>query len=108
MKVLPLGTREGTARTLTVLSILAATTVALMVVGILFTHSSQEYLQTARGVAEVQQHLGDPALAWGLRLNLGLDDAFMLWYTAFFVVLAFVLSAFLFGRRGREVVAPRN
>lgn len=79
---------QGLDRTLGLLATLAAATVAAMVAGILLTHSSQDFFQSARAVDDYRAFLGAPSGAVGLRINLGLDNLFMIFYGAFFVVLA--------------------
>ncbi|WP_143201860.1 hypothetical protein [Bradyrhizobium sp. NAS96.2] len=75
-------------RTLAILATLAAATVGAMVIGILTTKGSQDFFQTARSVEAYGAHLGTPLVPFGLRLNLGLDNLFMIFYGAFFTVLA--------------------
>ncbi|WP_162240900.1 hypothetical protein [Bradyrhizobium tropiciagri] len=75
-------------RTLAILATLAASTVGVMVVGILATKGSQDFFQTARSFEAYGAHLGTPLVPFGLRLNLGLDNLFMIFYGAFFTVLA--------------------
>lgn len=75
-------------RTLAILATLAASTVAAMVIGILTTKGSQDFFQTARSVEAYGAYLGTPLVLFGLRLNLGLDNLFMIFYGAFFTVLA--------------------
>ncbi|GIQ75173.1 hypothetical protein [Bradyrhizobium sp. RD5-C2] len=75
-------------RTLAILATLAASTVAAMVIGILTTKGSQDFFQTARSVEAYGAYLGTPLVPFGLRLNLGLDNLFMIFYGAFFTVLA--------------------
>jgi hypothetical protein len=81
---------ENTAldRTLAILATLAASTVAAMVLAILYTRSSQDFFQTAHPLDAYGAHLAAPLAALGLRLNLGLDNLFMVFYAAFFVMLA--------------------
>ena len=79
-------------RTLAILATLAASTVAAMVVAILYTHSSQDFFQTAHSIEAASAHLATPL---GLRLNLGLDNLFMIFYATFFIVLAVRLHAML-------------
>ncbi|WP_143271540.1 hypothetical protein [Bradyrhizobium mercantei] len=79
---------RGLDRTLAILATLAALTVAAMVVGILTTRGSQDFFQTARSAESYGAHLGTPLVPLGLRLNLGLDNLFMIFYGAFFAVLA--------------------
>jgi hypothetical protein len=75
-------------RTLALLASLAALTVAAMVAGILATHSSQDFFQSARAIDDYRAFVATPLAAMGLRLNLGLDNLFIVFYGAFFVVLA--------------------
>ncbi|TWB97027.1 hypothetical protein FBZ93_107273 [Bradyrhizobium macuxiense] len=75
-------------RTLAILATLAAATVGAMVIGILTTKGSQDFFQTARSVEAYGAHLATPLVPFGLRLNLGLDNLFMIFYGAFFTVLA--------------------
>lgn len=58
-----------------------------MVIGILTTKGSQDFFQTARSVEAYGAHLATPLVPFGLRLNLGLDNLFMIFYGAFFTVL---------------------
>jgi hypothetical protein len=76
-------------RTLAALAFLASAIVLCMVAGILATGFSQEFFELAPSPAAVSAQLSDqPAHAFGLRLNLGLDNLFIIAYTAFFVLLA--------------------
>lgn len=75
-------------RTLAILASLAAVTVAAMVAAILYTHSSQDFFQTAHPLDAYGAHLAAPLAPLGLRLNLGLDNLFMIFYAAFFVMLS--------------------
>jgi hypothetical protein len=75
-------------RVLAILATLAALTVAGMVVAILLTGGSQDFFQTARSLEAYGGYLAIPLVALGLRLNLGLDNLFMIFYGAFFIVLA--------------------
>ncbi len=77
------------------LAILAALTVAAMVIGILTTKGSQDFFQTARSVEAYGAHLQTPLVPFGLRLNLGLDNLFMIFYGAFFTALAARLRTIL-------------
>ena len=71
------------------LALLATLVVVAMVAGIVLTHSSQDYFQKARPTADFQQYLAvNPLGAIGLRLNIGLDDAFIVLYATFFTILA--------------------
>jgi hypothetical protein len=82
-------------RTLAILAMLAALMVALMVAGIVTTRSSQDFFQSARTVEAYSAHLAAPLSSLGLRLNLGLDNLFMIFYGAFFAVLAARLRGML-------------
>jgi hypothetical protein len=82
-------------RVLAVLATLAALTVAGMVVAILITRGSQDFFQTARAVEAYGAYLATPLVPLGLRLNLGLDNLFMIFYGAFFVVLSIRLRDLL-------------
>ena len=82
-------------RTLAILATLAALTVAAMVVGILTTRGSQDVFQTARPIEAYGAYLAMPLVTFGLRLNLGLDNLFMIFYGAFFIALAARLRAML-------------
>jgi hypothetical protein len=75
-------------RVLAILATLAALTVAGMVVAILLTGGSQDFFQTARSLEAYGEYLAIPLVPLGLRLNLGLDNLFMIFYGAFFIVLA--------------------
>jgi hypothetical protein len=75
-------------RTLALLAALAALTVAAMVASILATRSSQDFFQSARAIDDYRAFLDMPLAALGLRINLGLDNLFMVLYGAFFVVLS--------------------
>jgi hypothetical protein len=75
-------------RVLAILATLAALTVAGMVVAILLTGGSQDFFQTARSLEAYGGYLAIPLVPLGLRLNLGLDNLFMIFYGAFFIVLA--------------------
>jgi hypothetical protein len=70
-------------RVLAILATLAALTVAAMVVAILSTRGTQDFFQTARPVEAYGAYLATPLVALGLRLNLGLDNLFMILYGAF-------------------------
>jgi hypothetical protein len=85
-------------RTLAVLATLAASTVAAMVLAILHTGSSQDFFQTVRSIEAASAHLAIPLVPLGLRLNLGLDNLFMIFYAAFFIMLSVRL---------REMLDPR-
>ena len=85
-------------RVLAILATLAALTVAAMVVAILSTGGTQDFFQTARSVEAYGAYLATPLVAFGLRLNLGLDNLFMILYGAFFVVLSIRLRAMLDSR----------
>lgn len=75
-------------RALSILATLSALVVALMVAAIISTKSSQDFFQTARSLQAYAAHVELPLATLGLRLNLGLDNLFMIFYAAFFVVLA--------------------
>jgi len=85
-------------RVLAILATLAALTVATMVEAILSTGGTQDFFQTARSVEAYGAYLATPLVALGLRLNLGLDNLFMIFYAAFFVVLTIRLHPMLDGR----------
>jgi hypothetical protein len=85
-------------RMLAILATLAASTVACMVVAIIATKGSQDFFQTARSLEAYSTYLAAPLVALGLRLNLGLDNLFMIFYGAFFIVLSVRL---------RETLDPR-
>jgi hypothetical protein len=75
-------------RMLAILATLCAATVAAMVAAIVWTKSSQDFFQTARSVEAFTAHLAaSPLNPLGLRINLGLDNLFLILYAAFFVVL---------------------
>ena len=94
-----LNTTQSLDRALAVLASLCAVVVGLMVVGIVFTKSSQDFYQSARSVQAFAEHLSTaPMVAEGLRINLGLDNLFMVLYAAFFVLLAARLRALVGGR----------
>jgi hypothetical protein len=82
-------------RTLAILATLAASTVAAMVLAILYSHSSQDFFQTAHSIEAASAHLATPLAPLGLRLNLGLDNLFMIFYAAFFIVLTVRLREIL-------------
>jgi hypothetical protein len=77
-------------RTLAALGFLAAAIVLCMVAGILATGGfSQEFFELSPTPAAVAAQLTDqPAHTFGLRLNVGLDNLFIIAYTGFFVLLA--------------------
>jgi hypothetical protein len=85
-------------RTLAILATLAALTVGCMVVAILYTRGSQDFFQTARSIDAYSGYLATPLVALGLRLNLGLDNLFMIFYGTFFIVLTI---------RMRQMLDPR-
>src|SRR5215468_2394336 len=85
-------------RTLAILASLAALTVACMVVGIVSTRGTQDFFQTARIIEAYGAYLATPAVSFGLRLNLGLDNLFLILYGAFFVVLTIRLRELLDSR----------
>jgi hypothetical protein len=82
-------------RTLAILATLAASTVAAMVLAILYSHSSQDFFQAAHSIEAASAHLATPLAPLGLRLNLGLDNLFMIFYAAFFIVLTVRLREIL-------------
>jgi hypothetical protein len=82
-------------RALAILATLAALTVAAMVAGIITTKGSQDFFQTARALEAYSAYLATPLAPFGLRLNLGLDNLFMIFYGAFFVVLSVRLQTML-------------
>ena len=76
-------------RTLAALAFLTSAIVVCIVAGILATGFSQEFFELGPSPAQVSDALRDqPAHALGLRLNLGLDNLFIVAYSAFFVLLA--------------------
>jgi hypothetical protein len=85
-------------RALAILATLAGLTVASMVVAILITRGSQDFFQTARSIEAYGAYLATPLVPLGLRLNLGLDNLFMIFYGTFFIVLTVRL---------RELLDPR-
>jgi hypothetical protein len=82
-------------RTLTLLATLSAVTVAAMVVGIIMTRGTQDFFQSARAVDDYRAFLAAPLAALGVRINLGLDNLFIVFYGAFFVALAARLRGLL-------------
>ena len=83
-------------RMLAALAGLAALIVAGMVVGIVSTGMSQDFFQSARPIeAHIARLTASPLGATGLRINLGLDNLFIVVYGAFFVFLAVRLRAVL-------------
>src|ERR1700730_16605920 len=100
------GSRSGSGRTyimktgsldrmLAIWATLAASTVACMVVAIIATEGSQDFFQTARSLEAYSTYLAAPLVALGLRINLGLDNLFMIFYGAFFIVLSVRLRTML-------------
>jgi hypothetical protein len=85
-------------RVLAILATLAALTVAAMVVAIVSTGGTQDFFQTARPIEAYAAYLATPLVALGLRLNLGLDNLFMIFYGAFFIGLSVRLRTMLDGR----------
>lgn len=76
-------------RIIAVLAILAVMTVVALIVSLVATGVGQDFFQSARHVDEiVQKVMGAPNNAMGLRLNLGLDNFFIVIYAAYFTVLA--------------------
>jgi hypothetical protein len=90
--------RRSLDRTLAILATLAALTVGCMVVAILYTRGSQDFFQTARPIEAYSVYLATPLAALGLRINLGLDNLFMILYGTFFIVLTV---------RMRQMLDPR-
>ncbi|HEV3489352.1 MAG TPA: hypothetical protein VG224_02030 [Reyranella sp.] len=83
-------------RMLAALAGLAALIVAAMVVGIVSTGMSQDFFQSARPIeAHIARLTASPLGAAGLRINLGLDNLFIVVYGAFFVFLAVRLRTVL-------------
>lgn len=82
-------------RTLGILATLAGLTVAVMVTSILITRSSQDFFQSARSIEAYGAFVATPFGPSGVRLNLGLDNLFMIFYGAFFVVLSVRLRGML-------------
>jgi len=85
-------------RVLGILAALAGLTVAVMVVGILYTRSTQDFFQSARSLEAYSAFVATPLGPLGLRLNLGLDNLFMVFYGAFFVFLTVRLRGMLDSR----------
>jgi hypothetical protein len=85
-------------RVLAILAMLAALTVAAMVVAIVTTRGTQDFFQSARPVEAYGAYLATPLVALGLRLNLGLDNLFMIFYGAFFIMLSVRLRTMLDSR----------
>jgi hypothetical protein len=75
-------------RLLAILATLCALTVAVMVAAILTTRGTQDFFQTARSTEAYGAYLATPLVSLGLRLNLGLDNFFMILYGTFFILLA--------------------
>jgi hypothetical protein len=76
-------------RLLSFLAFLAAGIVLAMVVGILATHASQDFFQSARAINELTAKIAEnPGNDFGYRLNLGLDNLLIVVYGTFFVLLA--------------------
>jgi len=84
-------------RTLAALAFLASAIVLCMVAGIVATGGfSQEFFELSPSPAAVAAQLTDqPAHTFGLRLNVGLDNLFIIAYGAFFVLLAVRLRGLL-------------
>jgi len=81
--------RAALNRALAVSGFLASGTVLCMVAGIFATGFSQEFFQLSPSVHAIAAQLtGQPAHDFGLRLNIGLDNFFIIVYCAFFVLLA--------------------
>lgn len=76
-------------KTLVKLAALCAAVVGLMVIDIIWTRSSQDFFQTARSAQAYADYLAEtPLRSLGLRINLGLDNLFIVGYAGFFVLLA--------------------
>jgi hypothetical protein len=83
-------------RILAALAGLAALIVAGMVVGIVSTGMSQDFFQSARPIdAHIARLTAGSLGAIGLRINLGLDNLFIVVYGAFFVFLSVRLRTLL-------------
>ena len=83
-------------RTLSALAFLASAIVLCMVAGILATGFSQEFFELAPSPAAMAAQLSDQPVHWfGLRLNVGLDNLFIIAYSAFFILLAVRLRGVL-------------
>jgi hypothetical protein len=83
-------------RILAALSFLAAAIVLVMVAAILATgFFSQEFFELGPSPAQVADQLHEPLHELGLRINLGLDNFFIVVYSAFFVLLAVRLRGLL-------------
>jgi hypothetical protein len=81
--------RAALNRALALTGFLASGTVLCMVAGIFVTGFSQEFFQLSPSVDAIAAQLtGQPVHDFGLRLNIGLDNFFIIVYCAFFVVLA--------------------
>ena len=85
-------------RSLAILAMLAAIIVGLMVFGIVFTASSQDFFQSARLPEAYAAYAARPRAELGLRINLGLDNFFVVIYGAFFALLAARFRGLLDGR----------
>jgi hypothetical protein len=81
-------TTRSLDRSLAVLAALSAATVVFLVVTILKTRSTQDFFQTARTAEAYVAYLATPLASLGLRIGLGLDNLFIVFYGAFFVLLA--------------------
>jgi hypothetical protein len=82
-------TAAGLNRGLAILAFVASAIVVCMVAGAVATGFSQEFFELMPSFAAVTGQLADqPAHSLGLRLNLGLDNLFIVVYCAFFVFLA--------------------
>jgi hypothetical protein len=82
-------------RILAALAFLASAIVLVMVVAIIASGFSQEFFELAPSPASVADQLRAPAHTLGLRINLGLDNLFIVAYAAFFVLLAVRLRTLL-------------
>lgn len=81
--------KEHLDRTLAMLAILAMLIVMAMIVAIVTTGVGQDFFQSARPIDEfIGKVTANPNNALGLRINLGLDNLFIVVYATYFVVLA--------------------
>lgn len=69
------------------LATLGAGLVAVMIVTTLIYRGDQDFFQSARPVANYASYVATPGVAFGLRLQLGLDNLFLIVYSAFFAFL---------------------
>jgi hypothetical protein len=76
-------------RTLFVLALLAVLIVVAIIAGIVATGMGQDFFQAARPIdAYIARFTDKPVNPLGLRINLGLDNLFIVVYATYFVVLA--------------------